>query len=91
MKKKFSTVITPILVVISTLTAFLVSKFFVFAFGYICGIVLRWLIGGVVANGFNLLLNTERFTSDSIPLVVGTLALIGSFFRTSTSNQNNNE
>ena len=91
MKKKASTVIAPILVVVITLVTFFVGRFFVFAFGYICGLVLHWLIGDVVANGFNLLLNTERFTSDSIPLVVGTLALVGSFFRTSTSNQNSNE
>lgn len=52
-----------------------------FAAGYLDGLILKWIIGGTVVNGLNLLFNTTRFTADTIPLACGTLALVCSFFK----------
>ena len=54
--------------------------------GWICGWLLKFFIGDTVANGLNLLFNTTRFTPESLPIVCGALATIGSFFKnTNTS------
>lgn len=54
-----------------------------FAAGYLDGLILKWIIGGTVVNGLNLLFNTTRFTADTIPITCGALALMGSFFKSS--------
>ena len=54
--------------------------------GYIAGMMIEWLIGDAVINGMNYIFNTTRFTTDMLPITCGTLNVIGSFFRsTSTS------
>ena len=54
-----------------------------FAAGYLDGLILKWIIGGTVVNGLNLLFNTTRFTADTIPITCGALALMCSFFKSS--------
>ena len=54
-----------------------------FAEGYLMGLILKWIIGGAVVDGLNLLFNTTRFTADTIPITCGALALMGSFFKSS--------
>lgn len=56
--------------------------------GWITGHILKWLIGDTVVNGMNYLFNTTRFTTDMLPVTCGTLGVIGSFFK-STSTRNN--
>jgi hypothetical protein len=57
--------------------------------GWITGHILRWLIGSTVVNGLNYLFNTTRFTADMLPTICGTLGVIGSFFKnTSTTSSN---
>lgn len=54
--------------------------------GWITGHILSWFIGDTVINGMNYLFNTDRFTVDMLPTICGTLGVIGSFFKsTSTS------
>lgn len=54
--------------------------------GWLTGVILQWLIGDTVINGMNYLFDTTRFTVDMLPRICGTLGVIGSFFRsTSTS------
>ena len=49
--------------------------------GCVTGHLLKWLIGDKIVNGFNYLFNTTRFTEDMLPMVCGTLGVIGSFFK----------
>lgn len=54
-------------------------------FGWLTGVILQWLIGDTVINGMNYLFNTTRFTTDMLPTICGTLGVIGSFFKSSSS------
>ena len=54
-------------------------------FGWLTGVILEWLIGDTVINGMNYLFNTTRFTTDMLPTICGTLGVIGSFFKSTTS------
>lgn len=54
-------------------------------FGWLTGVILEWLIGDTVINGMNYLFNTTRFTTDMLPTICGTLGVIGSFFKSSSS------
>ena len=54
-------------------------------FGWLTGVILQWLIGDTVINGMNYLFNTTRFTTDMLPTICGTLGVIGSFFKSTTS------
>ena len=58
--------------------------------GWICGWLLKFFIGDTVANGLNLLVNTERFTPESLPIVCGALATVGSFFKSSNTSSSKN-
>ena len=53
--------------------------------GWLTGVILQWLIGDTVVNGMNYLFNTTRFTTDMLPTICGTLGVIGSFFKSTTS------
>lgn len=53
--------------------------------GWLTGVILQWLIGDTVINGMNYLFNTTRFTMDMLPTICGTLGMIGSFFKSSSS------
>lgn len=53
--------------------------------GWLTGVILQWLIGDKVISGMNYLFNTTRFTVDMLPRICGTLGVIGSFFRNTTS------
>ena len=53
--------------------------------GWLTGVILEWLIGDTVINGMNYLFNTTRFTTDMLPTICGTLGVIGSFFKNSSS------
>lgn len=62
-----------------------------FAFAYIGGSLLDWIVGEKLVNGLNLMFDTTRFTRDLIPLTCATLATIGRYFKSSISNSNNNK
>lgn len=53
--------------------------------GWLTGVILQWLIGDTVINGMNYLFNTTRFTTDMLPTICGTLGVIGSFFKSTSS------
>ena len=54
-------------------------------FGWIAGHILKFFIGDTIVNGLNYLFNTTRFTTDMLPVTCGTLGVIGSFFKNTTS------
>ena len=62
-----------------------------FAFAYIGGMILDWILGEKLVNGLNLMFDTTRFTRDLIPLTCATLATIGRYFKSSMSNSNNDK
>lgn len=73
--------------IISTIIAMFIMPILIFLAGVVSGLVLKWIIGGLVVDGLNLIFNTTRFSADKIPIVCGTLAVIGSFFKTTMTNK----
>ena len=56
--------------------------------GYICGMILEWLIGNAITGGLNYIFDTTRFVPNMLPLMCGTANVIASFFKTpSTSSK----
>ena len=64
------------------------------ALGYVCGWInghlLSWVIGDTLVNGLNYLFNTTRFTVDKLPMLCGTLGVIGSFFKSTHTSSSSN-
>lgn len=56
------------------------------SFGYLGGLIIKWVFGGVLIDGLNILFGTDRFTPPIIPYVTATLAVIGGYFRSSVTN-----
>lgn len=56
--------------------------------GWITGLFLQMSIGDTVTNGMNYLFHTNRFTSDMLPTICGTLGVIGSFFKSNHTSSN---
>lgn len=54
--------------------------------GWITGHLLSWFIGDTIINGLNYLFNTTRFTVDKLPMLCGTIGVIGSFFKSTNYN-----
>lgn len=73
--------------IISIIIAMFIMPILIFLAGAISGLILKWIIGRVVVDGLNLIFNTTRFSTDKIPIVCGTLAVIGSFFKTTMINK----
>lgn len=67
--------------IISTIIAMFIAPILVFLSGVVSGLILKWIIGGFVVDGLNLIFNTTRFSADKLPIVCGALAVIGSFFK----------
>ncbi|QWU14236.1 hypothetical protein SAMN04487895_101526 [Paenibacillus sophorae] len=52
-----------------------------YSFGWLGGRFLEWVYGGYIANGFNLLFNVDYFKSSQLPIICGTLAVIGGYLK----------
>lgn len=59
--------------------------------GWVIGHMVRFLSGDFLVRGLNLLLGTERFTPEQIPLVMGTLFGISVLFRTANNRGGKND
>ena len=59
-----------------------------FGLGYLTGWILQVSIGGAVAEGLNIVFNTDRFTPEMIPLFCATMGMIGGFFKSKLINKN---
>lgn len=53
--------------------------------GYMTGLALSWVVGDLVVDTLNLMLNTTRFSVETLPMVCAVLGVIGSFFKGSVS------
>lgn len=73
--------------IVSTIIAMFIMPILIFLSGVVSGLVLKWIVGGFVVDGLNLIFNTTRFSADKIPIVCGTLAVIGSFFKITVSKE----
>ena len=59
-----------------------------FGLGYLGGIFLKWVCGGVVADGLNMVLGNitqHNFTANDVPLFVAIMTTIGGLFKNSLS------
>lgn len=71
-----------ILFVIIMIILFIIfSSAIAFGIGYFGGWLAEITIGTKIAEGLNLLFNTNYFTKDMLPMIAGTLTWIGSFFK----------
>ena len=66
---------------VAGLIAITLGSILCFLGGQVSGIVLQLTVGGFVASGLNLILNTTRFTAGRLPVLCGALAVVGSFFQ----------
>jgi len=73
-----------ITMIIAILIIICAPAFYYFG-GWITGHLLSWFIGVIVVDGMNYLFNTTRFTVDMLPTICGTLGVIGSFFKSTTT------
>lgn len=65
----------------------IIKPIIIFGAGWFGGWILMNIVGGAVATGLNTSFETTRFTPDIIPVVCGTLAVIGNFFKTTVSKE----
>lgn len=59
----------------------------VFALGAFGGWILKMFVGGHVVYGMNVLFGTDRFYPEQLPVLCGTLALLASYFKSTTTNK----
>ena len=74
-----------VVAIILSVVVILVSPILCFCGGWVAGWILEWTFGDTLINGLNLLFNTTRFGTNMLPMMCGTLAVIGSFFKSSLS------
>ena len=74
-----------ITVIVMIIVSVLIYPILSFFGGWVTGLILEWVVGGMVTNGLNLLFNTTRFSADMLPIICGALAIVGSFFKSSLS------
>lgn len=72
----------------SAIGLLVISPITTFGFAYLGGLILNFFVGDSLVKGLNILFNTTRFTTEYIPIICGTLAIIGKYFK---STQTNNE
>ena len=76
-------------VIIGIIILCIVEPIIIFGAGWFGGWILMKIVGSAVVTGLNTLFGTTRFMPDLIPVVCGTLAVIGSFFKTTVNNSKN--
>lgn len=75
--------------IIGVIILWVILPVIIFGAGWFGGWILMKIIGGAVVTGLNTLFGTTRFVPELIPVVCGVLAVIGSFFKTTTANSKN--
>lgn len=65
-----------------------ISPIIYVGFGFLGGLIVKWVFGGIVTDGLNTLFNTERFAPSIIPYICAALAMVGSYFKSSQTNNN---
>lgn len=70
---------------LTAIVVVILNPFIYFGCGWLDGWLLKFFIGDTVANALNIVFNTTRFTPESLPIVCGALAIVGSFFKNTYS------
>lgn len=70
---------------LTAIVVIILSPVIYFGCGWLDGWLLKFFIGDTVANALNIVFNTTRFTPESLPIVCGALAIVGSFFKNTYS------
>lgn len=78
--------IGPIIGIIGVVILWILSPIIIFGAGWFGGWILMKIVGGAVVTGLNTLFGTTRFMPCLIPVVCGVLAVVGSCFKTTVSN-----
>ena len=73
-------------VIIGFIGLLVFSPVITFGCAYIGGVLLKICVGDAVASGLNLMMNTDRFTPEFIPIACATLATIGRYFKSTQTN-----
>lgn len=72
-------------VIIGIIILCIVEPIIIFGAGWFGGWILSQIVGTAITNGFNILFDTTRFTSELIPITCGALAVVGNYFKTSVT------
>lgn len=64
------------------------SPIITFWAGYFGGWILSKFVGDYIVSGFNLLLGRDVITISFLPIFCGSLAVIGSYFKSTQTNNN---
>lgn len=70
--------------IIGVIILWVILPAIIFGTGWFGGWILMKIVGGAVVTGLNTLFGTTRFVPELIPVVCGALAVIGSYFKTTT-------
>lgn len=73
-------------VIIGIIILCIISPILVFGAGWFGGWILMKIVGGAIVTGLNTLFGTTRFVPELIPVVCGALAVVGSYFKATLSN-----
>lgn len=57
--------------------------------GWVTGHIVKLVFGNMITNGLNLLFDTTRFAKQQIPTLCATLAMIGTFFKSTLNSSRN--
>lgn len=71
--------------IIGAVILWIISPILIFGAGWFSGWILMKIVGGSMVSGLNTLFGTTRFVPELIPVVCGTLAVIGNFFKANVS------
>lgn len=69
------------LTTILTLVIKFISPVIDFAIFFIIGLILQVIVGDAIADGLNLILDTQRFSMESIPIIAAILGTLCNVFR----------
>lgn len=88
MKNTFSDAGAVFGLVVAAIAILIFGGAITFGLGYLGGIFLKWVCGGAVADGLNMVLGNftqYNFTANDVPLFVAIMTTIGGFFKNSIS------
>jgi asparagine N-glycosylation enzyme membrane subunit Stt3 len=87
--KKFSEIVGAVVLVLLTVAGLLLAAPIIYiGFGYLGGLVVQWIFGGLITDGLNLIFRTDKFQEHHIPIITATLAMIGSYFKSNQTSNN---
>jgi len=77
-----------IVIIITAILTLVFLPVIIFWFGYFGGWILSSFVGEHITQGVNLLLDRHSLEVDTIPVLCGTLAVIGRYFSSTQTNNN---